>query len=129
MNPLYCQLYDRYEELSKTEESLERLTTEDIPDEMLETLGIDLYPMDIETGATSPSATSYFLPRHDFPSCRVMKGDLEVCTLEMGNFFDDKDYKLWPLNERLFGTALEHMLSVYTFQLSRNFSSRFLRLE
>ncbi|KAJ5735021.1 uncharacterized protein N7483_000146 [Penicillium malachiteum] len=38
-----------------------------IADGELSDLGIDLHPFDISTGATSPSVTSYFLPRTDFP--------------------------------------------------------------
>lgn len=46
-----------------------------MPDEQLSDLGVDCHQFDIRTGTiSSPSVTSYFLPRGDFPD--VLDSDL-----------------------------------------------------
>ncbi|KAJ5672379.1 hypothetical protein N7507_001506 [Penicillium longicatenatum] len=75
MKPLNVQLKDRYSRLKEIRESLWNLKIEAFPSEMIERLGIDFCRLDINTGATSPLVTPYFLPRISFPSCRDMKSD------------------------------------------------------
>ncbi|KAJ6031226.1 hypothetical protein N7540_001958 [Penicillium herquei] len=75
--PLEYHLEIRCDRLNAMCNSLWALTTEDIPQEMLQDLGIEFNPMDIHTGDTNPSVTRHFLPRVDFPSCRDMNGRFE----------------------------------------------------
>lgn len=78
MKTLHLQLEDRYSRLKEIRETLWNLESEALPSEMIERLGIDFYPLDVNTGATSDSVTPYFLPRVSFPSCRDLRADGEL---------------------------------------------------
>src|SRR4051794_22592322 len=77
MRPLECRLKDRFSTLKDIHGELTSLETEDIPQRMLQDLGIEFNPLDIDTGATHPSVMPFFLPRKDFPSCRDMKREID----------------------------------------------------
>jgi hypothetical protein len=78
MKPLHLQLEDRYSRLKEIRESLWNLESEALPSEMIERVGIDFYPLDVNTGATSDLVTPYFLPRLSYPSCRDLRADGEL---------------------------------------------------
>lgn len=89
MRPLKRQLEDRFTTLRNMHDTLMRLDTEDIPQRVLQDLGIEFNSLDIDTGVTHPSVMPYFLPRKEFPSCRDMKREIDA-VWEDGHKIDER---------------------------------------
>lgn len=96
-----------------------------IADEELVDIGIDLQPLDIRTGATPPSVTSYFLPRTDFPDV-VDSPDLEKSPLLEFGSWSERPGREHPMILESFEMAMfpEVMTEDYLYHVFPDDSSR-----
>jgi hypothetical protein len=108
MRPLERQLEDRFSTLKDIHDKLTSLETEDIPQRMLQDLGIKFNLLDIDTGATHPSVMPCFLPRKDLPSCRDMKREIDSVWINGRHIDEGTDRSRVP-----FGWSL--LLSLYNY--------------
>ncbi|KAJ5097261.1 hypothetical protein N7456_007982 [Penicillium angulare] len=95
MNPLLVQLELRYSRLKEIRDSFPDLEGLPLNPQIMERLGIDFSPMDLDTGATSNSVTAYFLPRKSVPNCRDVRKKIGDEMLEMGQQRLDKILDEW----------------------------------
>lgn len=70
MIPLDVQLKPRHKRLKQIYASCKALCNQTLTHQLLESVGIDVSSIDVDTGATCRSVIPCFLPRLSFPSCR-----------------------------------------------------------
>lgn len=107
----------------------------DLPmtDQQLSDLGVDLHPLDIRTGETSESATSYFLPRLNFSDV-VDSPDLAKSPLmEFGSASEVPGsrpnilFDLAALQDCLFPDAMTDEYNYFAFERDSDIKRRFYR--